>query len=264
MIATRATSTSFTPVSLSTILTPAGFKILTDSSRASSQKKFKLVQKLTIFFEGLYEVEAYMDKIDISFKHLKDEMFFKSEVSNWEVNLEHLNFFEQVEHLEMKVRGNIRLSQLISCFLQESISFFIQGIGRVVGRLKLKNLKILSVETRRLSEFSLDCEQLKAMHISYGARPNFINTPTILDYLSTGLLLFKGVRDYLAELFEQCPKLSTAGFEYPGFLKFIVSEVNAGRIYLPLLKIVKLERPQYLQDLDRELMDGLAEYQSRI
>lgn len=67
------------------------------------KENLRLLKKLTIFFEGLYQLEDHLDKIEINLKSLSEENFFQ-EVWRLEINLEHLNFFEQVEHLEIKVR----------------------------------------------------------------------------------------------------------------------------------------------------------------
>lgn len=146
----------------------------------------------------------------------------------------------------------------------DCLFIFIQGVGYIFGQLQMKNLKILSVETRRLSEFDLDCDQLKAMCISFGARPNIVGLPHKLNCLSTKLLLFEDTFEYLRKLLGQCASLSTIGFEYPTFLKFTLKELNARRISLPLLTVIKLERPQFLQDLKDDLVGCLIQYQSQI
>lgn len=108
-----------------------------------------------------------------------------------------------------------------------------KGVHRIFGQLSLNKLKILSVGTRTLSEFNLECVRLRAMCISLAARPNFTGHPHDLDCLSTKLLLSADTSDYLRKLFGQCPNLSTIGFDHPRFLKFSLQEVNAERINLP-------------------------------
>ena len=102
------------------------------------------------------------------------------------------------------------------------------------------------------------------MCISYGARPNFTNHLNSLDYLSTKHLLSEGTFDYLVKLFGSCRNLSTIGFQYIGFLEFLLDEVNAGHINLPRWRIIRFERPQYLQGLCDRLADSLVEYEKKI
>ena len=66
------------------------------------KENFRLIRKLTIFFEGLYKLEDYLNKIDRNLKRLDEDDFFQ-EVWLLEIDLEHLNYFEQLEHLEIKV-----------------------------------------------------------------------------------------------------------------------------------------------------------------
>ena len=102
------------------------------------------------------------------------------------------------------------------------------------------------------------------MCISFGARPNFIDHSHPLDCLSTKLLLSSGTFNYLHKLYGQCPRLSTISFDYPKFIRFTLTEVNGGRICLPLLRVIKFERPQFLQDLGDDLADCLLDYEKMI
>ena len=127
-----------------------------------------------IFFESLYRLENNPKPIGINLKDLEKNPGNLQETWRIKINLMDLNFFEQLEHLEIKVRHPLSHRIYGFSFSVDLISLT-QGIGKVFGRLKIKNLKILSVESVRLSEFDLDCEQLKVLHISFGARPNFIS-----------------------------------------------------------------------------------------
>ena len=69
------------------------------------KEKFRLVKKLTIYFKGL----CFMDKFkyrpenwEENLKFLKEEEFFR-ETWALKINLQHVNYFEEVEHLEIKV-----------------------------------------------------------------------------------------------------------------------------------------------------------------
>ena len=140
-----------------------------------------------------------------------------------------------------------------------------QGAGKVFGELRLKNLRILSIETHRLSEFDLDCPALEAMCIAFGARPNFIKHPHPLDCLSVKRPLFEGPREYLHKLYGQCPNLSTIGFDYVAFIAITLLEVNGGHVNLPLWRVVKFEGSwKYFQNLREELMDFFVEYEKNI
>ena len=101
------------------------------------------------------------------------------------------------------------------------------------------------------------------MRISLGARPNFINPSNHIDCLSTGLFLFEGTFDYIRKLFDKCPNLITIGFQYPGFLKFTLFEINAGSIQLPLLRVIKLEESQYLRSF-AQILQELVQYEKSI
>ena len=91
------------------------------------------------------------------------------------------------------------------------------------------------------------------MCISYGARPNFIDHPHSLDYLSTRWILSDVTprlpRHFLHKLFEQCPKLSAISAENPACLLFILEEVNGGRISLPFWRIIQFEHPRCFHSL---------------
>lgn len=104
------------------------------------------------------------------------------------------------------------------------------------------------------------------MCISFGARPNFIVHPHDLNCLSTKLLLGAGTHDYLRKLFGQCSRLFTIGFECPHFLEFTLTEVNAGRISLPLWRVIKFELPnaRHLQALCDDFVDCLVQYEKSI
>ena len=117
---------------------------------------------------------------------------------------------------------------------------------------------------RNPSQFDLDCPALRAMCISFGARPNFIGHSNLLDCLSIKRLLPKGTFDYLVKLYGQCQGLSTIGFEYLKFLQFSLDEVNAGHISLPQWRVIRFERPQYLEGLCDRLANSLIEYEKKI
>lgn len=141
----------------------------------------------------------------------------------------------------------------------------IKGVGKVNGQLKLPRLGIFLAETRRLSEFDLRCDQLRALRISWGARPNFTCNANRLTRLSIGLLVASGdILGYLVRLLKGCPKLTTVGSENLATLKFALSEVNAGKFSLPLLRALHIEWPQYLQNLDGEFINLLAGQEERV
>lgn len=224
-------------------------------------KTFRLIKKLTIFFEGLYKLENYLSKLNGNLDRI-DEDDFLQEAWLLQIDLEDLNAFEQLEHLEIKVGR--RFLRFTKFSILNSFPLTTQGVGRVVGQLQLKQLKICSIETRRLSQFDLDCPALEAMHISFGARPNFINRPHPLDCLSIGLLFWPGTFEYLHNLFkQQCPNLSTIGFEFFGFLETLLGEVNAGSIKLPRWRVIKFNYHK-LQMLTDELGDSLVQYEKNI
>ena len=220
----------------------------------------KRLRRLTIYFKGLYWIVDYHEKIYVNLDSLRDEMFFK-ETWKLEIDLEHLNLFEHVEHLEIKV------NLFCEFFSRTNFHrlFSTQGAGKVFGELRLKNLRILSIETHRLSEFDLDCPALEAMCIAFGARPNFINNPHPLDYLSVKRPLSEGPREYLCKLYGQCPNLSTIGFDCVLFIATTLFEVNVGRVSLPLWRVVKFEGSwKYFPKLEEELLDCFVEYEKRI
>ena len=67
------------------------------------KENLRQLRKMTIFFEGSCMLEDYEDKIELDPENL-DLNYFFWEVSHLQIDLEHLNFFEKVEHLEIKVR----------------------------------------------------------------------------------------------------------------------------------------------------------------
>ena len=82
---------------------------VTDFDRFVSNRyleKFRRVKKLTIFFEGLYRLNSYPNKIHWDWESLEREKFFQ-EAWHLEIDLEDLNAFEQVEHLEIGVRNRL-------------------------------------------------------------------------------------------------------------------------------------------------------------
>ena len=104
------------------------------------------------------------------------------------------------------------------------------------------------------------------MCISLGARPNFIVQPHELDCLSTKVLLGDDPFDYLEKLYEQCPRLTTVGFQCPNLLNYTLTEVNAGRLRLPQWRVIKLEQvdDQDLHSLGDDLIDNLLQYEKSV
>ena len=80
------------------------------------KENLKLLRKLTISHKGLYQLKDYVDKIEINLESLDQENFLR-EVRHLEIELEHLNSFEQLEHLEIKVRLDLILSHPIASSL---------------------------------------------------------------------------------------------------------------------------------------------------
>ena len=66
------------------------------------KEKFKQIKKFAIFFEGLYSLKNYAQKAKKNSKSLSEEDFFQ-EVWRLEIDLDRLNFFEMLEHLEIHV-----------------------------------------------------------------------------------------------------------------------------------------------------------------
>lgn len=224
------------------------------------KENFKLLKKLTIFFEGGQPLN-YLSKIELDPKYVDSGTFFQESWS-LRIDVDDLNFLEQIEHLEIKVSR----VQLLLCVFQFNSFSFAQGVGEIVGQLRLRKLRIMSVQSRRKSVFDLDCPALQAMRISFGARPNFIDHPHLLNCLSIKLLFFKDTYDYLRQLYFQCPNMSTIEFDYLPFMRWSLQEVNAGHISLPLWRSIKLERPtaKDLKFLENKLDDCLVEYEKSI
>ena len=65
------------------------------------KEKFKQIKKLTIFFQSLLFSEKILNLFNVKTQERKN--FFFQTFWRLELNLEHLNFFDQVEHLEIKV-----------------------------------------------------------------------------------------------------------------------------------------------------------------
>ena len=79
------------------------------------KENFKLLRKLMITFEGLYRLENYRwDRNHIRIDPTTEKRFLQ-EVWRLAINLDHLNFFEQLDHLQIKVR--LTLIQLFSSTL---------------------------------------------------------------------------------------------------------------------------------------------------
>ena len=69
------------------------------------KEKFRLIKKLTIYFKSycLYrKFSYYPENWEENLKILKEETFFQ-EVWALKINLQNLNYFKEVEHLEIKV-----------------------------------------------------------------------------------------------------------------------------------------------------------------
>ena len=80
------------------------------------KQKFRLIKKLAVYFKGYslhdkfnFRPENWLENL----KFLKEETFFK-ETWDLKINLQHLNYFDEVEHLEIKVILWIRNSNLKS------------------------------------------------------------------------------------------------------------------------------------------------------
>lgn len=69
---------------------------------SSYKEKLRQLKKLTIFFEGSCMLVDYEGKIELDPENLDKDYFFY-EVSHLQIDLEDLNFFEKIEHLEIKV-----------------------------------------------------------------------------------------------------------------------------------------------------------------
>ena len=69
------------------------------------KEKFRLIKKLSIYFKSycLYRKFNFFPRNwEENLKFLKEEEFFR-ETWALKINLQHLNYFEEVEHLEIKV-----------------------------------------------------------------------------------------------------------------------------------------------------------------
>ena len=144
-----------------------------------------------------------------------------------------------------------------------TFSFF-KGVGKVNGELKLPKLTIFLAETRRLSDFDLQCNQLKALRISWGATPNLIGDTNQLTQLSIGLLVASDdILIYLAGLLKRCPKLTNVGSENVATLKFLLVGLKSGQFNLHHLRVLHIEWPQYLKNLDGEFVGLLADQEER-
>lgn len=141
------------------------------------------------------------------------------------------------------------------------------------GKLRLDQLTVFLAETRRVSQFDLQCDRLQALRISWGARPNFTTTttttttskPNQLSHLSIGLLVASnGILSYLVRLLKDCPNLSSFGSENLVSLKFVLTGLKAGRFSLPHLTRLHIEWPQFLKNLDDELIGLLVKHEERI
>ena len=140
-----------------------------------------------------------------------------------------------------------------------------QGVRQVFGELNLKKLKVFSVETKGLSDFDLDCPKLKAIRREFGARPNFIFPAEHLDYLYSGMIYSGRPFDDLVKLLQQCPKLSTIGFDSVHFLNLALKGVNCGWLSLPLLRVIRIDYSEFAKkDLHQLLISQLVEYEESI
>ena len=121
------------------------------------------------------------------------------------------------------------------------------------------------METKGLSDFELDCPQLKAMRTEFGARPNFPSPAEHLDYLYIGQIFSERPYVYLEKLFQQCPKLSTIGFDSVVFLMCIFNMVRGRRLSLPLLRVIRIEFSNFaMKKFNDRLITQLVEYEESI
>ena len=131
--------------------------------------------------------------------------------------------------------------------------------------MNLKKLKVFSVETKGLSDFDLDCPQLRAMCTEFGARPNFTSPAEQMYYLYSKLIFSETPYDHLEKLLQQCPKLSTIGFDSVFFLECTLGKVNRGRISLPLLRAIRIDYSQFCtREFNDRLISCLVEYEESI
>ena len=121
------------------------------------------------------------------FRHLKRLTFQQKTCGSFVLERD-VNCFEQLEHLELRV--------------------YEINDG---GRLRLKKLKVLLIETQKAARYVVDCEQLTAFHFS-GRQPAIVY-PNSLRHASfdnlehdTSSLNFK--KDALVKLCRRCPNLT--------------------------------------------------------
>lgn len=91
---------------------------VTDFDRFISNQhteKFRRIKKLAIFFEGLYQLKNCDEYVRLDWTGLEEEKFFR-EAWHLKIDLEHLNAFEQVEHLEIGVRSGQIFNQIVISF----------------------------------------------------------------------------------------------------------------------------------------------------
>ena len=78
------------------------------------QENLKMIRKLILYFESVYPLNfVYSTSQNSDQENSNFEKSF-NEVWRLEINLEHLNFFEQVEHVKIKVRQISHISIAIS------------------------------------------------------------------------------------------------------------------------------------------------------
>lgn len=125
------------------------------------------------------------------------------------INLKDLNSYDQLEHLELK-------------------------IGKVKGKLNLKNLKICFIQTKLESKFELNCEQLKALAILHYAKPKLTNSTENLTYLH-----IDSINDSMIQI-HKFTNLSTISCGLISTFRQIIRKFNNGLLFLKELKNIRI------------------------
>ena len=69
---------------------------------SSSWQKLKRLRKLTTYYKYFHRLMDYTKKINVNLDVLRRNDVFLKETWNLEIDLEHFNLFEHVDHLEIK------------------------------------------------------------------------------------------------------------------------------------------------------------------
>lgn len=116
------------------------------------------------------------------------------------INLDHLNFYENLEHLEVKC------------------------VRKLEGKkLSLRNLKICSLEIEETSEFDMNTPNIKALKFSMPSFPKLINNTDELIYLA---IRDEIDFDYLEDLFKKSKNLSIVAISSLATLLYILGFIN--------------------------------------